>query len=144
MLDLHGIAATRLAALGQRYTSIRRAIVEVFEAADRPLSIPDLLKADDGFVQSSVYRNLTVLELAGIAHRVVTTGEFARYELAEDLTEHHHHLICSGCGVVDDFVVPDALEQSVDQQLRRISRKQGFQPSGHRLDVIGLCASCTA
>jgi Fur family ferric uptake transcriptional regulator len=143
--ELHGVVAQRLAVLAQRYTTGRQRIVGLFESADRPLSIPDLLKADDHLVQSSLYRNLTVLEQAGIVHRVVTTGEFARYELAEDLTDHHHHhLICSRCGVVDDIVVPDDLERSVEEFLRRVSRKQGFQPSSHRLDVIGLCATCAA
>jgi len=145
MSDLHGIAAQRLAVLGQRYTTGRQRIVRQFDGADRPLSIPDLLKADGDLVQSSLYRNLTVLEQAGVVHRVVTTGDFARYELAEDLTDHHHHhLICSGCGLVDDIVVPDAIEKSVEQFLRRVSRKQGFKPSSHRLDVIGLCAACAA
>jgi Fur family ferric uptake transcriptional regulator len=143
--DLHGVVAERLAVLAQRYTTGRQRIVGLLESADRPLSIPDLLKADDHLVQSSLYRNLTVLEQAGVVHRVVTTGDFARYELAEDLTaHHHHHLICSRCGVVDDIVVPDALERSVEDFLRRVSRKQGFQPSSHRLDVIGLCATCVA
>ena len=50
-----------------------------------------------------MYRNLVVLEQAGVVRRVTSTDDFARYELAEDLTEHHHHLICSSCGTVDDF-----------------------------------------
>ena len=56
--------------------------------------------------QSSAYRNLAVLEHAGVVRRVITEGEFARFELTEELTEHHHHLICSRCGRVEDVTVP--------------------------------------
>ena len=34
-----------------------------------------------------MYRNLSVLERAGVVQRIVTTDEWARYELAEDLTD---------------------------------------------------------
>ena len=38
-----------------------------------------------------------------MVHRIVTADEHARYELDEALTErHHHHLVCSRCGVVLD------------------------------------------
>ena len=38
--------------------------------------------------QSSAYRNLAVLEACGVVHRVAGTDELARFERAEDLTEH--------------------------------------------------------
>ena len=100
-LDLHATAASRLRDDGQRYTTQRRALVDLLESVDQPLTIPQLLEHHPGLAQSSAYRNLAVLERAGVVHRIVTSDEFARYELAEDLTHHHHHLICSSCGDVD-------------------------------------------
>ena len=45
---------------------------------------------------------------------VVSTDEFARYELAEHLTDHHHHhLICTQCGQVADFTVPPEVEEAL-------------------------------
>lgn len=61
--------------------------------ADHPLSIPELLHATGDVAQSSAYRNLSVLERAGVVAKVVTNDEWARYELTEDLTGHHHHLV---------------------------------------------------
>jgi Fe2+ or Zn2+ uptake regulation protein len=84
-----------------------------------------------------------VLERAGVVHRIVTSDEFARYELAEDLTEHHHHLICSSCGEVADFTVPGTLEHELEHVLARAARRAGFRSTGHRLDVVGTCASCS-
>ncbi|MEO8363170.1 MAG: transcriptional repressor, partial [Ilumatobacteraceae bacterium] len=74
--------------------------------------------------------------------KVVTNGEIGRYELAEDLTGHHHHLICSNCGVVRDVVVPHALESDIDRVLATIARREGFSLDHHRLDVIGKCSKC--
>lgn len=140
--DLHELAAARLRAHGQRYTRSRRAIVDALADADAPLSIPQLLERDGSLAQSSTYRNLTELEQADVVHRIVTADEFARYELAEDLTEHHHHLICSHCGDVRDFTVPRALEHDLDRALDRIAAEHGFAADNHRLDLIGTCATC--
>jgi Fur family transcriptional regulator, ferric uptake regulator len=139
---LHDTAHARLRADGQRYTTGRRALVDALDQADRPLSIPELLDGRRDLVQSSAYRNLAVLERAGVVRRIVTHDEFARYELAEDLTEHHHHLICSRCGTVDDFTVPAALEEELDRSLGKVARKHGFDSTSHRLDLVGTCARC--
>jgi Fe2+ or Zn2+ uptake regulation protein len=139
--DLHLASAARLRASGQRYTSNRRAVVEVLAGADRPLTIPELL-ARRSLAQSSVYRNLAVLEDSGVVHRVTSTDEFARFELAEDLTEHHHHhLICSTCGAVADFTVSDGLEDALARTMANVAAT-GFRPEHHRLDLVGRCAAC--
>jgi len=140
--DLHEIAFERLAIDGQRYTKNRKAIVVILSDAGRPLSLADLLQSGDGLAQSSVYRNLIVLEEAGVVRKVVGTDEFARYELAEDLTEHHHHLLCTGCGAVEDFTLPSRVEQVVEAALATAARRAGFRAVDHRLDLVGLCANC--
>jgi Fe2+ or Zn2+ uptake regulation protein len=91
---------------------------------------------------SSVYRNLALLEQAQVVHRVITSDEFARYELVEDLTEHHHHLICSSCGKVEDFTATPQLERSAEAALGRIAARAGFSVRSHRLDMVGLCRDC--
>ena len=141
--DLHATAATRLRADGQRYTTRRRALVDVLAAADQPLTIPQLLEQRRDLAQSSAYRNLAVLERAGVVHRIVTADEFARYELTEDLTQHHHHLICSSCGDVADFTMPAPVEHELESALSRAAKRAGFHASGHRLDLVGTCASCS-
>jgi Fe2+ or Zn2+ uptake regulation protein len=142
-VDVHAAAAERLAALGQRYTRGRRMLVEALEGARRPLTIGDLLRDRPSLPQSSAYRNLSVLEQAGVVHRVVTSDEFARYELTESLTEHHHHhLICSSCGSVADFTVSKRMERTLEDVLARAAEDAGFQAEHHRLDLVGVCADC--
>lgn len=141
-VEVHDLAAVRLRGLGQRYTGGRRSVVAVLVGARRPLTIPEVLAADAGLSQSSVYRNLAVLEEAGVVRRVVSADEFARYELDEGLTGHHHHLICTSCGAVDDITIPDGIERTLDRAVARIEADTGFVTEQHRLDLLGRCAAC--
>jgi Fe2+ or Zn2+ uptake regulation protein len=140
--SIHDVVGSRLGSIGQRYTPKRRALVDALRRAGNPVAIGELADGRRGLPQSSVYRNLAVLEQAGAVHRVVTGEEFARYELAEELTEHHHHLVCRRCGRVDDVTVPAALERSVVQTLRDVARRTGFSAVDHRLDLLGWCPDC--
>jgi Fur family transcriptional regulator, ferric uptake regulator len=140
--DLDRVALTRLRKDAQRYTDNRRQLVAVLATSDAPLTIPEILQRRSDLAQSSVYRNLAVLERAGVVQRIVTTDEWARYELAEDLTEHHHHLICSACGLVRDFTVSARLERSIDEALGKVAETNSFRLDHHRLDLVGRCADC--
>jgi Fe2+ or Zn2+ uptake regulation protein len=144
--DLHETAAERLRATGERYTANRRALVDVLAGAERPLAVPDILAAADDLPQSSAYRNLVVLERAGVARRVSpSSGEgFGRFELAEDLTEHHHHVVCSNCRRVQDFTTSPSLERTLDQLIADAGRQTGFRLETHSLDLIGLCDDCSS
>lgn len=142
-MDLHATVADRLRGDDQRYTTNRRAVVEVLERSDRPLTIPQILEHRPDLAQSSVYRNLAVLEDTRVVHRVHSSDDFARYELAEDLAGHHHHLICSACGTVADFTVSAEVEHTLTTALDRVASATGFRPEHHRLDLVGLCRSCT-
>jgi Fur family transcriptional regulator, ferric uptake regulator len=140
--DLDDTVAQRLRSINQRYTTGRRALVGTLRDAGQPVSIPEILATDTKVAQSSAYRNLAVLELAGVVHRIATVGDFARYELAEDLTEHHHHMICTSCGNVEDFTVPASLERTLRRVTGEVAGESGFQPAAHRLDLVGVCADC--
>lgn len=142
--DLHETVRWRLQAVSQRYTNQRRRLIELLKRAAKPLSIADVLEGSAGLPQSSVYRNLAALEQAGVVRRVVTEEEFGRYELAEDLTEHHHHLICSSCRRVEDVTIPHALERGMDRAIDRVARETGFASVRHRFDLIGTCGRCAS
>ena len=116
--------------------------MDVLSRAGRPLTAAEILAAGS-LSQSSAYRNLTVLESCGVVHRVAGTDDFARFELAEDLTDHHHHhLICTVCGTVVDFTVGDRLEADLEAAMARVVETTGFRPDHHRFDLLGRCAAC--
>lgn len=141
--SLHDEVAALLRRADQRYTTGRRRLVDVLVHGGGPMTIAQILAGDDALAQSSVYRNLVILEQVGAVVRIVTRDDYARYELAEQLTDHHHHhLICTSCGDVADFALADATEASLDDALRVAARAAGFSVEGHRLDLVGVCASC--
>jgi Fe2+ or Zn2+ uptake regulation protein len=140
--DVRETIVSRLRRVHQRLTPNREAIVEVLVATSRPLTIPEVLDARAGLAQSSVYRSFVVLEQAGVVHRIVTNDEFARFELAEDLVGHHHHLICSSCGAVEDVPPNARLEQSLRHAVDQVAESTGFHTQAHRVDLVGLCKRC--
>jgi Fur family ferric uptake transcriptional regulator len=140
--ELRALVAARLREVDQRITANREAVVEALASASRPVTIAEILDTRPGLAQSSVYRNLVVLEQAGIVHRIVTDGEYGRFELTEDLTGHHHHLICARCGAVEDVPASAGLERSVEHAAAQIKADTGFRTQHHRVDLVGLCRAC--
>jgi Fur family ferric uptake transcriptional regulator len=140
--DMHGVVERRLRLIDQRYTSGRRAIVDLLVSAGHPVSIGDIAERLPGLPRSSAYRHLTDLHAAGLVRRVTASDEFTRFELAEDLTEHHHHLLCMNCGKVIDVTLPASFEQQAAEAIGQLAEAEGFQAHSHRLDVLGLCAAC--
>ncbi len=140
--DLHGRVASRLAAVDQRYTAVRRAVVDVLAGAGRPVTMAEILDARPSLAQSSVYRTLALLEEAGVVNRLPGPSGFARHELAEALTEHHHHLVCVRCGGVEDVPASSRVERTVARAVEEAAAETGFRSHGHRLDLLGICARC--
>jgi Fe2+ or Zn2+ uptake regulation protein len=139
---LHDLAEARLRRVDQRYTAGRRAVIDLLASAGHPVSIGDITARLPGLPRSSAYRHLVDLEIVGLVRRVAASDEFARFELAEDLTEHHHHLLCVSCGKVTDVTPSATFEQSVSDTVDQLAKAEGFQPHSHRLDVLGVCADC--
>ena len=141
-IDVDQLVASQLQAVGQRYTSNRRRLISTLLRSSKPLSINQILDMDPELAQSSAYRNLTVLEEAGSIARIVTSADHARYELAEEILEHHHHIICSPCGEILDFHLSDSIEETLEASFQEIADQLGFTLDTHRLDLIGTCTLC--
>jgi Fur family transcriptional regulator, ferric uptake regulator len=140
---MHTAAARRLGKVGQRLTRQRRAILERVVAAGRPVTVPDLLAADDSVSQSSLYRNLVVLVDVGVLQRVAGWGNHDRFELSESLSgHHHHHLTCTDCGTVADITPGAGFEHAMAAESARTAADRGVLVTGHSVDLYGLCADC--
>ena len=123
--ELHAAVAERLRASASATRRSARPSSSPSSGAGKPLSTAEIVESRTG-PQSSVYRNLSVLEHAGVVRRVITEGGFARFELAEELTEHHHHLICSTLRPVEDVTIPPDLETTMDRTVDRLAKRSGF------------------
>ncbi len=141
--DVQTLVAARLRRVGQRHTGGRRQLVESLARAERPLTAAELVGGDHRLPQSTTYRNLALLERAGVVHRVMGGDELARFELAEELTgRHHHHLVCVSCGSMEDFEAPGSVERGLAAAFGQFQAGTGFRAHAHRLDLLGTCAKC--
>ena len=140
--ELHAKVAARLGGRDQRYTAVRRNIVERLFRSERPLTVPQIAASAKSVPLSSAYRNITVLLEAGVVRKVAGTGDHDRFELAEEISGHHHHLVCEKCGTVDDVPSSTRLERVLDEAARLAAEEQGYQVTSHRFDLIGLCWHC--
>ena len=91
-----------------------------------------------------VAAHLAILEEAGAVRRLLHSADHAHFELAEDLTEHHHHLICVQCGTVRDITLTATLERSLDTAFDGVATSEGFAPTHHAIDIYGRCRDCVA
>ena len=88
-------------------------------------------------------QRLLVLETLAVLSEHEVVDEFAHrpgetcYRLCGE--GHHHHLVCARCHGVAEL---EGCE--VDEWLGKAAREHGFAPTGHTLEVTGLCAACQA
>ena len=126
-----------------RYTKGRRVVVAALAGADGPRSAAEL-HADIGssVPLSSLYRSLAVMEEAGVLVPHFGTKGLTRYELAEWIAGHHHHVICINCGSVEDIDVPPSHEVRVREIVDEIAALIDFTPIDHTLEIEGRCSRC--
>jgi Fe2+ or Zn2+ uptake regulation protein len=85
---------------------------------------------------ATVYKALEVLVDARLANRIAGDHGPTRYD---GRSEPHYHLRCQHSGEVLDLPLPydPALLDKLDPQLVETLRRQGFEITGHRLELVG-------
>ncbi len=135
---------SRLSEYEIRFTQGRKAVVAALAASEGPRSAAEIHDTIDGRVPlSSLYRSLSVLEEAGVLEPHHGTKGITRYELAEWLTGHHHHLVCVDCGSVDDVHLSSAAEAELERLVSTITAEADFRGTGHALEIDGRCGRCS-
>ena len=84
---------------------------------------------------TSIYRSLDLFESLGIVFKI-TSGSTMKYMLCE-LMDHHHHVICKGCGNVAEMRFCDISKWS-----KKVMESTGYQVTDHQLNFYGFCKSC--
>ncbi len=130
-----------LAGAGRKRGGARRAVLGLLGAQTCALTaveIEDALReAKRRVSRASVYRILEELERLRLVQRVETGQTMVRYERVCEPAEHHHHLVCDGCGLVMPFS-DDALEQAISS----LSRRVPLTVSEHEIVLRGECRDC--
>ena len=124
---------------GYRMTRSRRSVVEAIASRRRPFSSAEILgqvSGQEGSVgRATVFRTLDVLQDLGMLERVEHPDGSWGYVACS--RGHHHHAICSGCGLVVELRICD-----VERNAETEATRAGFAIRGHRLEYYGLCSSC--
>ncbi len=123
---------------GYKLTPQRRAIVEVVLSAEKSLTPQELHAVlsekhpEIGLV--TVYRTLEILNQLGLLCQFHPEGSARSFKAGPP--EHHHHLVCRGCGEVVNFgQCPLELETVLERQT-------GFRITDHRIEFEGYCRTC--
>ncbi|GCE91031.1 transcriptional repressor [Komagataeibacter diospyri] len=142
-------AAAVCLARAVRLTEIRRLVLGLVLAADRPLGAYDLLEQirisrGKPVAPPTVYRALDFLMEQGLIHKIERLSAFAgcRHMLESGHACHGHvhaaqFLICSKCGRVTELDDPHILKA-----LLEVTRARGFSVRQTTIEAEGLCAAC--
>lgn len=126
-----------------RYTKGRQIVIKALTQIDGPKSAAELEEViGDTVPLSSLYRTLAVLEEAGILAPHYSAPGVTRYELAEWLTGHHHHLVCIDCGQVEDLPADESTERELRDLVSAVAKTVSFSETNHALEIEGQCAKC--
>ena len=132
--------ASMLRQQGYKLTPQRRAMLSVIALSRDHFTPTDIHNRvcqehpDIGLV--TVYRTLHIFAELGFICEVHTGGSRRSYVMRRP-SEHHHHLICSHCGLVIDFADCDLGELE-----QRLSQETGFEIESHLLEFSGCCRNC--
>ncbi|MGI9251780.1 MAG: ferric iron uptake transcriptional regulator [Pseudohongiellaceae bacterium] len=125
---------------GLKVTHPRVKILQILESSEtKHLSAEDiyklLLEAEEDVGLATIYRVLTQFEAAGLVMRHHFEGGLSVFELTS--VDHHDHIVCTKCGVVEEFF--DAV---IEEQQEKIAKQHGFRITDHSLYLYGLCKNC--
>jgi Fur family ferric uptake transcriptional regulator len=90
--------------------------------------------------RATVFRTLDLLVELGIIQRVHTeaSGSWgSSYVICGLGDEHHHHLVCTRCGKIDDLA-----GCLLDPLLADLEANTSFRVEGHHLELYGTCGQC--
>ncbi|MCX8117147.1 MAG: transcriptional repressor [Desulfobacterota bacterium] len=122
-----------------RMSRPRLFVFEELSASKAPLSPLEvyrgLLKKRRRVGLTSVYRCLDLFESLGIVFRIVE-GSSVRYKFCET-EQHHHHVVCKGCGEVVDIELCEISDWS-----KRVAETTGYEVTDHELNFYGFCQAC--
>jgi Fur family ferric uptake transcriptional regulator len=122
---------------GVRLTSQRRVLLRLVAEWGGSFTVTELYerarRAEPGLGLATTYRTVELLRSSGSIHPLLGEGRHAYVRCGPD---HHHHLVCTSCGGVEETelcAAPPAAE---------LQRLHGFRPTGHELYIYGTCGRC--
>lgn len=132
---------------GFRMTLPRRVILDFLAKTDEHLLAKDIYrkinKKHPDIGLTTVYRTLDLLVRLGLINKFEFGEGQSRYELTWDFKEHHHHLVCLGCGKIIDYNDFMEDEKKFFNKIETfLSKKYKFTIENHEVYFYGKCDRC--
>jgi Fur family transcriptional regulator, zinc uptake regulator len=125
----------------QKFTPIRRQVLEALLSSHRPLGayevIDELAKSMPRPAPITVYRALDFLMANGLVHRIESRNAYLACAHDHSETALVAFLICEHCGSVGE--IPAA---PFAQSLNAAAQASGFVPKLSVVEIAGTCAHC--
>ena len=83
--------------------------------------------------------NINLLVKKKIIDKVEFNEGKYRYEIAS--LPHHHHLVCTSCGNVND-IESDSLHSEIDKISKIVNKNFNFKIEEHKVEFFGKCKTC--
>jgi len=121
-----------------KLTPQREAVFQVIREREDHPTASDIFAAArqrlPGISYATVYNSLRYLKEAGLVHEINFGDSASRYDRE---TERHDHAICSCCGKLVDFDLPQTAAL-----MRAAARRSKFKAESVHLTLKGLCPAC--
>jgi len=123
---------------GEKLTRQREAVLGVIREREDHPTANDIFEAArrrlPGISYATVYNSLRFLKEAGLVLEIKFGDSASRYDRE---TDRHDHALCSQCGKLVDFDLPQAAEL-----MKAAARRSKFKPESVHLTLKGVCPDC--
>ncbi len=130
-------AINQLRQNGLKATTARIAVLQFFDKQKIPVSIEKILKNISNIDKVTIYRMVEDFTRVGLISRHDIGHNHQDYELTSK--GHHHHLICSICGLIEDIEVKH--EHNLLKKVLAKS-KNFIEIDKHQISFYGICKKC--
>lgn len=117
-----------------RMTEFKQVMLDTFKKGKHVTAeelLAKLRKENGYFARATMYRNLAMFIDEGKVSRVRLNDVADKYELN---CGKHYHLVCTECGKIENFNLPEPL--------RTPAKLMEYEITDHEFELYGVCPKC--
>jgi Fur family transcriptional regulator, ferric uptake regulator len=124
-------------------TLARETILNILKKSKKPIDVNEIIKKLKSIKikvdRVTVFRSINLLLKKKLINKVELNEGKYRYELAS--LPHHHHLVCTNCGNIND-IESNPLHEEIDKISKSANKIFNFKIEEHKVEFFGKCKIC--